>query len=51
MKFIDLLQIKDIFSLHCAEKISVSLSYKIYKLLKFITEDEEFLNNQREEII
>jgi hypothetical protein len=51
MKFIDLLQIKEIFNLHCTEKLSVPLSYKIYKLLKVIAEDEEFLNNKKEEII
>ena len=51
MKIYNLIQIKDVFSPHYSEKLSVALSYKIYKLCNAIEQEEKFFNQKRQEII
>lgn len=51
MKLYNLIQIKSIFAPHIQEKLSMGLSYKIYKLIKYIEEEESFFEQKRQEII
>lgn len=51
MKIYDLMQIKNIFAPHYDEKLSVGLSYKIYKLCNVIEQEESFFNKKRQELI
>ena len=51
MRIYNLIQIKDVFSPHYSEKLSVALSYKIYKLCNVIEQEEKFFNQKRQEII
>lgn len=51
MKLYNLIQIKNIFAPHIQEKLSMGLSYKIFKLIKRIEEEESFFEQKRQEII
>lgn len=51
MKLYNLIQIKSIFVPHIQKKLSMGLSYKIYKLIKYIEEEESFFEQKRQEII
>lgn len=51
MKIINIINSKEIFSPYFREKLSPSLSYKIYKFCKFAEQEEEFYNQKMGEII
>ena len=51
MKLIRIINAKEIFASHFQEKLSPSLSYKIYKLCKFAEQEEGFYNQKMREII
>lgn len=51
MKIINLIKAKEIFAPHFQEKLSPSLSYKIYKLCKFAEQEEEFYKQKMREIV
>ena len=51
MKIYKLIQIKEIFTPHYNEKLSVGLSYKIYKLCNAIEQEERFFNQKRQDVI
>lgn len=51
MKIIELLNAKEIFTPYFKEKLSPSLSYKIYKLCKFAEQEEIFYKQKMKEII
>ena len=51
MKLIRIINAKEIFAPHFQEKLSPSLSYKIYKLCKFAEQEEGFYNQKMREII
>lgn len=51
MKIYNLIQIKEIFTPHYNEKLSVGLSYKIYKLCNSIEQEERFFNKKRQDVI
>ena len=51
MKLYQLIQIKNTFAPHYEEKISASLSYKIFKLCNSIEQEEKFFNQKRQSII
>ena len=51
MKLYTLIKIKKIFMPYSQEKLSAKLSYKIYKLIRKIEEDESFFEQKRQELI
>lgn len=51
MKIINIINAKEIFSPYFQEKLSPSLSYKIYKLCKCAEQEEVFYNQKMGEII
>jgi hypothetical protein len=51
MQIYNLIQIKEIFTPHYNEKLSVGLSYKIYKLCNSIEQEERFFNQKRQDVI
>lgn len=51
MKIVKIVQVKEVFNSHFQEKLSPSLSYKIYKLCKLAEQEEAFYNQKMNEII
>lgn len=51
MKLIRIIKAKEIFAPHFQEKLSPSLSYKIYKFCKFAEQEEEFYKQKMREIV
>ena len=51
MEIIKIIQAKDVFAPHFQEKLSPSLSYKIYKLCKFAEQEETFYSQKKRELI
>ena len=51
MKIYNLIKIKEMFAPHYNEKLSVGLSYKIYKLCNSIEQEERFFNQKRQDVI
>ena len=51
MKLIRIINAKKIFAPHFQEKLSPSLSYKIYKFCKCAEQEEEFYNQKLREIV
>jgi hypothetical protein len=51
MNIIQLINAKAVFVPHIQEKLTPSLSYKIYKLCRFVEQEENFYNTTRRNII
>ena len=51
MKIYDLIKTKTIFVPYYNEKLSATLSYKIFKLCNFIEQEEQFYNQKMQSII
>lgn len=51
MNIIKVIQAKEVFAPYFREKLSPSLSYKIYKFCKLVEQEEMFYNQKMKEII
>ena len=51
MTLYNIQQLTQIFSPHITQKLPVSVSYKIYKLMRALEEEQKFFEERRQEII